>query len=197
MSLPDGARLGRYEVRSLLGVGGMGEVYLAEDTQLGRLVALKLLPTDVTADENRARRFMQEARAASALNHPNIIVIHEVGETEDKRLFITTEYIEGETLRQRLGGEGFKLPTVLDVAIQLAGALAAAHEAGIIHRDIKPENVMLRPDGYVKVLDFGLAKLIENSFPVVLEAATLAKQDTTSGMIVGTARYMSPEQARG
>ncbi len=136
----------------------MGEVYLAQDGRLGRKVALKLLPPEFTQDEDRVRRFEREARAASALNHPNILTIHEIGET-DGTTFIATEFIEGETLRQRLARRRMKLSELLDIAIQVSSALAAAHEGGIVHRDIKPENIMLRRDGYVKVLDFGLAKL--------------------------------------
>ncbi len=155
-----GQRLGHYQILSLLGAGGMSEVYLAQDTKLGRQAALKLLPAQFTLDSERVRRFEREARAASALNHPNIITIHEIGQTEQLH-FIVTEYVEGQTLRQRLANERMKLNEALEVAIQIAAALQAAHEAGIIHRDIKPENVMLRRDGLVKVLDFGLAKLTE------------------------------------
>jgi serine/threonine protein kinase len=138
----------------------MGEVFLAEDERLSRHVALKILPTEVAQDDDRIRRFEQEARAASALNHPNILTIYEIGEVEGTR-FIVTELVKGETLRERLRGEPLTLRETLDVAVQMAAALNAAHEAGIVHRDIKPENVMLRDDGLVKVLDFGLAKLTE------------------------------------
>src|SRR5215475_5716170 len=155
-----GRSLSHYQVLSLIGAGGMGEVYLAEDTRLRRKVALKLLPAQFTQDADRARRFEREARAASSLNHPNIITIFEVGQV-DGRHFICAEYIEGQTLRQRLAGDQLNLSVTLDVAVQIASALAAAHEAGIVHRDIKPENIMLRHDGLVKVLDFGLAKLTE------------------------------------
>ena len=184
-----GQRFGRYEIGELLGAGGMGEVYLARDTQLGRNVALKLLPSDYTADAERVRRFQQEARAASALNHPNIVTIHEVGE-HDGAQFIAIEYIEGETLRRRMARGRIGPGEALEIAAQAAGALAAAHRAGIIHRDVKPENIMLRPDGYVKVLDFGLAKLVEQA----VAAADLA--ESTPGVVMGTVRYMSPEQAR-
>src|SRR5438128_1981556 len=161
MSLAAGTRLGRYEIRSQIGVGGMGEVYLAQDTKLNRKVALKILPAEVAANQERMRRFVQEAKAASALNHPNIITIYEIDEsdggTPGKRVhFIASEFIDGETLRQRMRKKPMKLGEVLDVAAQIAGALAAAHAAGIIHRDIKPENIMIRADGIVKVLDFGL-----------------------------------------
>jgi len=172
----------------------MGEVYLARDTKLERSVAIKLLPARYTEDPDRVRRFGQEAKAASALNHPNIIVIHEIGEFDGLH-FIVTEFVEGRTLRQQMTGLQ-KLPVVLDVVIQVAGALAAAHAAGIVHRDVKPENIMLRSDGYVKVLDFGLAKLTEPQFSGT-EAPTIARVDTETGTVMGTARYMSPEQARG
>jgi serine/threonine-protein kinase len=189
--------IGHYKIKELLGKGGMGEVFLADDTELERLVALKVLPVEVANDSERIRRFVREAKAVSALNHPNIITIYEIGKTNDTH-FIATEYIEGETLHSRLNGEQMNLKTVLDVAIQTAGALDAAHRAGIVHRDIKPENIMIRPDGFVKILDFGIAKLIErHSESVEAKAATATKGLTRDGMIVGTASYMSPEQARG
>jgi serine/threonine protein kinase len=153
-----GRMIGHYQILSLLGAGGMSEVYLARDTRLERQVALKLLPPQFTRDADRLRRFIQEAKAASALNHPNIITIHEIGES-DGDYFIATEYIEGRTLRQLLTGAPQELSRALDVTTQVANALAVAHAAGIVHRDIKPENVMVRPDGYLKVLDFGIAKL--------------------------------------
>src|SRR5262249_3872542 len=162
--------------------------------RLGRKVALKFLPDDFTSDKNRLNRFKQEARAASALNHPNIITIFDIGQLEATH-FIATEFIEGHTLRQALAANQLKLSEVLDVAIQTAGALSAAHQAGIIHRDIKPENLMLRPDGYVKVLDFGLAKLtLEQAAPISPEASTVAKVSTNPGVVMGTVSYMSPEQ---
>jgi serine/threonine protein kinase len=142
----------------------MGEVYLASDTRLGRKVALKLLPAEFTRDAERMRRFEQEARTASALNHPNIITIHEIGAV-DQHQFIVSEFVEGETLRQRIKSGPLELETALEIAVQVASALEAAHRAGIVHRDIKPENVMLRPDGLVKVLDFGLAKLTGAAAP--------------------------------
>ncbi|MEK6279919.1 MAG: protein kinase [Acidobacteriota bacterium] len=188
-----GRTLGRYRIIAALGSGGMGEVYLAEDTQLGRKIALKTLPAHFTIDDERVRRFQQEARAASALNHPNIITIYEIGQI-DSRHFIVTELIEGETLRQHMAKTQMVISEVLDVAAQVASALATAHQAGIAHRDIKPENIMLRPDGVVKVLDFGLAKLTEQKGDD-FEAATLI--NTKQGMVMGTAHYMSPEQARG
>ena len=159
MPLQAGTRLGPYEVVALIGAGGMGEVWLATELRLGRKVALKLLPADLTRDPSRIQRFEQEARAASALNHPNVCTIHALDETNDGQHYIAMEYVEGETLRQRLSTSRLSLREALDIAIQVAAALSVAHAAGIVHRDIKPENVMLRPDGVVKVLDFGLAKL--------------------------------------
>lgn len=194
--------ISHYRIIRKLGSGGMGEVYLAEDVRLGRRVALKLLSDQFAADEDRLRRFEQEARAASALNHPNIITIHEVGLEKGTR-FITTEYIEGETLRQHISRKPMSLSEVLDAAIQMASALAAAHQAGIVHRDIKPENIMLRPDGYVKVLDFGIVKLTEDFADHQQAATDAATQETTvlvkteSNAVLGSPSYMSPEQARG
>jgi eukaryotic-like serine/threonine-protein kinase len=192
-----GRVLAHYRIVSLLGAGGMGEVYLAEDTRLGRRVALKLLPAHFTRDGERLGRFEREARAASSLNHPNVCVIHEVGEAEGGRRYIVMEYVEGVTLRERMAGARMKLGEVLDVAAQIASALAAAHASGIVHRDIKPENVMLREDGYLKVLDFGLAKLTERRRVGDSEGATRRLVETETGMVMGTATYMSPEQARG
>ena len=156
--LTAGQTIGHYQIVSQLGMGGMGEVYLAEDSRLDRKVALKILPATVASDQHWMKRFIQEAKTASALNHPNIITIHEIDHT-DAIHFIANEFIDGETLRQHLTGRRMALREVLDVGIQVASALAAAHKAGIIHRDIKPENIMSRRDGIVKVLDFGLAKL--------------------------------------
>ena len=193
MTLAPGTRLGRYEIRSQIGAGGMGEVYLAEDTELERDVALKVLPADAASDEQRMRRFIQEAKAVSVLNHPNILTIHEIGNTGDVQ-FMATEFVNGITLRERMKSGRMELSEVLDVSMQAASALATAHDAGIVHRDIKPENIMLRQDGYVKVLDFGLAKLL--ALPEMdKESQTIVK--TNPGLIVGTLRYMSPEQARG
>jgi len=196
MTIATGTRLGPYEILSPLGAGGMGEVYLAQDPRLNRKLALKLLPDKFTTDEVLLHRFEQEARAASALNHPNIITIHEIGEAEGRH-FIATEFVEGQTLRQRMR-QPLKLTEALETAVQIASALSAAHQSGIIHRDIKPENVMLRPDGLVKVVDFGLAKLAPRK-PVTpdADADTLPMLKTDSGVIVGTVAYMSPEQARG
>jgi len=190
-----GKQFGRYQIRSQLGAGGMGEVFLAEDAELKRLVALKVLPDEFSNDAERLRRFIQEARAASALNHPNILTIYEIGAANDLR-FIASEFIKGETLRQKI--QNLSLAETLDIAVQIASALEAAHSAGIVHRDIKPENVMIRPDGLVKILDFGIAKLIEKKAePIDAEAATTIKAGTNAGMIIGTAAYMSPEQACG
>jgi serine/threonine protein kinase/Flp pilus assembly protein TadD len=196
--LAPGTHIGRYEIRSQLGAGGMGEVYLAQDTKLDRKVALKILPADLATNQDRMRRFRQEAKAASALNHPNIITIYEIEQT-DSANFIATELIDGETLRLRIRSAPMKLGEILDVAIQTASALSAAHAAGIVHRDIKPENIMVRPDGIVKVLDFGLAKLTERPPPdsVDTEAPTRAVVKTQPGVVLGTTIYMSPEQARG
>src|SRR5262249_6994408 len=174
-----------------------GEVYLARDMRLERKVALKLLLDERTKDDQRLLRFEQEARAASALNHPNIITIYEISDYGSTH-FIATEFIEGLTLRKILTEGKMPLIAALDVAIQVASALSAAHEAGIVHRDIKPENVMLRRDGIVKVLDFGLAKLMETqAAPVDSQSSTVAKLSTEAGVVMGTPRYMSPEQARG
>ena len=195
--LAAGEAVGPYKIVSLLGEGGMGEVYLAQDERLGRQVALKLLPAQFTLDADRVRRFEQEARAVSALNHPNIVTIHEIG-TSNSQHFITTEFIDGETLRQHIASKQLNLGDVLDIATQIASALAAAHAAGIVHRDIKPENVMLRRDGIVKVLDFGLAKLASQELAAVsTHRATPATVNTNPGMVLGTVQYMSPEQARG
>jgi len=191
-----GDAIGSYEIVSFISRGGMGEVYLAQDRRLSRKVALKILPASFTRNVERLRRFEQEARAASALNHPNIITIYEISEAHST-LMITTEFVEGETLRQRLAHSSLSLSESLQVAIQIADALAAAHRAGIIHRDIKPENIMLRPDGYVKVLDFGLAKLIDPVSPASISEAQTKRVQTGSGIILGTVGYMSPEQARG
>lgn len=230
MPIAEGTRLDRYQIISPIGTGGMGEVYLAQDSRLGRKVAIKLLPAQYTLDTERLRRFEQEAFAASALNHPNIITIYEIGEAEGRH-FIVTEFIQGQTLRRRLAGGKVPVVEALEIATQVASALAAAHSAGIIHRDIKPENLMIRPDGYVKMLDFGLAKLTEKAISAEMveiafdsselhaetsadalfdEGASLSQDEdqfatapatvageTMPGVVMGTAQYMSPEQARG
>src|SRR4051794_2830278 len=202
-----GEAFSHFRILSLLGAGGMGEVYLAEDLRLGRKVALKVLPQDSMADQEAGRRFAQEARAASALNHPNIVTIYEIG-TENGRHFIAMEHVEGVSLRSVLSDRSLDLKRIVELMAQAASALAAAHAAGIIHRDIKPENLMLtgpvrRPTG-LKVLDFGLAKLMERPRKSLLtsDAATLTdardpRDHTGAGRIVGTVTYMSPEQAEG
>ena len=198
-TFPRGTRLGRYEVCSLLGQGGMGEVYRAHDLQLKRPVALKVISRSFIQDENRLRRFQQEALATSALNHPNIITIHEIG-SEEGVDFIATEFIDGVSLRQKLLHGALELDQALDFGSQIASALSAAHAAGIIHRDIKPDNIMVRSDGYVKVLDFGLAKLTEKlvkSHDDDPEGATKILIETPPGMLMGPVAYMSPQQARG
>ncbi len=193
-----GQQISHYQIMREIGRGGMGVVYLAEDINLSRRpVALKLLPAHLTTDPDRLRRFEREARAASALNHPNILTIHEIGQ-RDGRPFIATEFIDGKTLREQMRNQELQLSEALNIAAQIASALIAAHEAGIVHRDIKPENIMIRGDGYVKVLDFGLAKLMEQPFAAVdTEAATREMVKTSPGAVMGTAGYMSPEQARG
>jgi serine/threonine protein kinase len=196
--------LSHYRIVSKIGAGGMGEVYLAQDTsELGRTVALKILPAEIAKDRDRLQRFTQEARTVSNLNHPNILTVHEFGET-DFASFIATEYVDGVTLREHLSNRRLKLIDVLDVAIQIVAALNAAHEAGATHRDLKPENVMVRKDHIVKVLDFGLAKLSEpeavaggvNSAESQ-EAATKVLVKTEPGLVMGTVSYMSPEQSAG
>jgi len=197
-TLPTGTKLGHYKVLSQIGAGGMGEVYLAQDTRLDRKVAVKILPDEVARVEKRMHRFSQEAKAASALNHPNILTIYEIDETEGRH-FIVMEFVDGITLRQRLANrDTFTLTEVLDIAVQVTSALAAAHANGIVHRDIKPDNIMLRKDGLVKVLDFGLAKLTTVAGSEInSEAPTRTRVNTEPGMIIGTVAYMSPEQARG
>lgn len=194
-----GRQIGRYQLTSEIGSGGMGKVYLARDAKLGRKVAIKILPPESTSQPDMVVRFEQEAIAASSLNHPNIITIHEIGES-DGIYFITTEFIEGVTLRKRLEAGKLPIAEAADITLQIAKALEAAHSAGIIHRDIKPENAMIRPDGLVKVLDFGLAKLSATSSPGLIgdsEGLSLKQAKTTPGTILGTVSYMSPEQARG
>src|SRR5688500_2473446 len=203
--LEAGSLVSSYRIVGTLGEGGMGKVYLAEDSRLGRRVALKLLPASFVEDEERVRRFEQEARAASALNHPNILTIHEIGADGHLR-FIATEYVEGATLREHLKRRTeMRLGEVLEIGIQIAAALSAAHAARIVHRDIKPENLMLRPHGDVKVLDFGLAKPTEEEETArgggggVTGGDSFSKAlvNTRPGMVLGTTGYMSPEQARG
>lgn len=192
-----GEKFGYYKVNSAIGAGGMGEIYLASDTRLRRAVAIKVLPANLTQDASAVNRFVREAHAASALNHPNILTIYDIGEHSGIH-FIATEFVEGQTLRQRMKSAPLSLTETLDIAVQVASALSAAHDAGIVHRDIKPENVMIRSDGYVKVLDFGIAKLTEREPQKIdSDAQTLIQSATVPGIILGTVFYMSPEQARG
>ena len=207
MTISAGAKLGHYQIISRIGKGGMGEVYLAQDTRLDRKAALKFLTPEFASDRGRMDRFIQEAKAASALNHPNILTIYEVGSirpveadgiTEDLH-YISSEFIDGQTLRERIRSSSINIAEALDIAIQVAGALSAAHAAGIVHRDIKPENIMLRKDGIVKVVDFGLAKLTEQapSESMDTQAETRGAVYTDANVVMGTVIYMSPEQARG
>ncbi len=196
MTLAPGTRLGTYEILSPIGAGGMGEVYRARDARLGRDVAIKVLPAERAADPDRRRRFEQEARSASALNHPNILTIHEIG-TEGETTFIAMELVEGRTVRELVASGPLPTRKLLDVAAQTAEGLAKAHAAGIVHRDLKPENLMVSRDGYVKILDFGLAKLAEPSASDASSIQTAAGSPTEPGTVLGTAGYMSPEQAAG
>ncbi len=198
MSLPPKTQLGRYEIRSLLGAGGMGEVYLAQDTSLNRKVALKVLPAEVASNQDRMRRFKQEATAAASLNHPSIAHIYEIGE-ESGLNFIAMEYVDGSTLRQKIHEPEEELSKLLRILQHVAEGLAKAHDAGIVHRDLKPDNIMITSDGHAKILDFGLAKLIEqqtSTSSVSSEEPTIL-QHSTPGVILGTMGYMSPEQAQG
>ena len=195
MQLEKDALVSHYRILSPIGKGGMGEVFLAQDTKLDRKVALKILPPEFAEDADRMNRFIREAKSASALNHPNIITIHEIGESAGTH-FIATEFIDGKTLNEYAKAKSPDIKSVLDIAIQVASALDEAHRAGIVHRDIKPDNVMIRASGLVKILDFGIAKsLVETSSDE--EAATAIQAQTQAGMIVGTPNFMSPEQARG
>ena len=192
-----GSLIKQYRIGELLGRGGMGEVYAAEDTRLGRRVAIKLLPAAFGGDEDRLRRFMLEARAASALNHPSILTIHDIDDVDGTPLLVS-ELVDGVTLRERLRTGVLSLSDSLDIAGQIASALAAAHNAGIVHRDVKPENIMLREDGLAKLLDFGLAKLaLDADSPGSSADTQTALAHTTPGVVMGTTRYLSPEQARG
>jgi eukaryotic-like serine/threonine-protein kinase len=193
--LERGKCFGHYEIIEQMGAGGMGEVYLATDKKLERRVAVKILNEKFSRDESNLKRFIQEAKAASALNHPNILVIHEIGESEEAH-HIVSEYIKGVTLRESFKKKTLKLSESLDISIQIANALCTAHEAHLVHRDIKPENIMIRPDGYVKILDFGLAKLVERK-AVGFEESIVKQNQTAKGVILGTVNYMSPEQAKG
>src|SRR5213078_3679011 len=193
MSLTLGTRFGRYEILAPLGAGGMGEVYRAKDPRLGREVAIKVLPASFSKDPDRLRRFEQEARAAGVLNHPNITAVYDIG-THEGAPYVVSELLEGETLRSRLAGGALSQRKAIDYAIQVAHGLAAAHEKGIVHRDLKPENLFVTRDGRVKILDFGLAKLVQAQQS---DQATATLIDTQVGTVMGTAGYMAPEQVRG
>ena len=201
-TLVNNSIISHYRIVSKIGSGGMGEVYLAQDTKLDRKVAIKFLNEEFSKDADKLNRFIQEAKAASALNHPNILTVYEIGETGDTN-YIVTEFIDGKTLREHLSHkETLQLNAILKIGVQVSEALSAAHQAGIVHRDIKPENIMIRKDGYAKVLDFGLAKLSEpgavaTGSEAASEDATKVQINTTPGMVMGTVSYMSPEQARG
>src|SRR5437870_1093668 len=216
MSLAAGTKLGRYEIRSKIGEGGMGEVYLAEDTELHRKVALKVLPSEVASHQDRMRRFEQEATAAAALNHPHIAHIYEIGESDGTH-FIAMEFVDGLTLRRLIHEKQIDLPKLLRHLQHVAEGLAKAHAAGIVHRDLKPDNIMITSDGHAKILDFGLAKLLEprgqkpdpgsadgqpgwggGGEGGLSEVATaVMQQQSAPGVIMGTVGYMSPEQAQG
>ncbi|HET7286744.1 MAG TPA: protein kinase, partial [Pyrinomonadaceae bacterium] len=192
--------IAHYRIVEAIGAGGMGAVYKAYDNKLQRVVAIKLLPSEYVSQDDRRRRFFQEARAASALNHPHILTVYEVGEDEG-RPYIAMEYVEGDTIRQKITKNGLQLREALDIAIQIASGLARAHELGIIHRDLKPENLMLNRDGFAKILDFGLAKLVaerERALVADSEQKTLIRGiETQSGTLMGTVNYMAPEQLLG
>src|SRR5579863_5768034 len=196
MALTSGMKLGPYEIESLLGAGGMGEVYRAHDSRLNRTVAIKVLPASFSADRDRLQRFAQEARAAAALNHPNILSIFDIGE-EQGAPYVVSELLEGETLRDRLRTGALSIRKAIDYSLQVARGLAAAHEKGIVHRDLKPENLFLTNDGRVKILDFGLAKLTRPETASGSADAPTMQAATEPGLIMGTAGYMSPEQVRG
>ncbi len=196
MSLSAGTRLGPYEILSALGAGGMGEVYRACDPRLGRDVAIKVLPAAFSADPDRLHRFEREARAAAALNHPNILAVYDIG-TRDGQPYVVSELLEGQTLRETLAGP-LPVKKAVDYAIQICQGLAAAHEKGIVHRDLKPENLFITHDGRLKILDFGLAKLAESAGAAASASMRATKvAETTPGLVMGTVGYMSPEQVRG
>src|SRR5687767_4581353 len=194
--LSSGTKLGRYEIHSLLGEGGMGEVYRARDTELGREVAVKVLPFSFSADRDRLTRFKQEACAAGALNHPNILVVHDIG-AHDGSPDVVSELLEGDTLRKRIGGSSLSQRRAIDYALHIAHGLAAAHEKGIIHRDLKPDNIFITNDVRVKILDFGLAKLIQDDGTPQPSDIPTRRVDTDPGVVIGTVGYMSPEQLKG
>jgi eukaryotic-like serine/threonine-protein kinase len=196
MSLLPGTKLGRYEIRSKIGEGGMGEVYRARDTELGRDVAVKVLPSSFSTDTDRLQRFRQEACAASALNHPNILIVHDIGAHDDSP-YVVSELLEGETLRRRIAGTPLGQRRAIDYALQIANGLAAAHEKGIVHRDLKPDNIFVTNDGRVKILDFGLAKLTQLDGNQPQTDIPTRRVDTDPGVVLGTVGYMSPEQLKG
>src|SRR6202521_4046945 len=195
MAILPGTRLGPYEILSAIGAGGMGEVFSATDTRLHRTVAIKILPHDKLADPERKRRFLQEARAASALNHPNIVTLYDIANDHGVD-YLVMEYVPGKSLGKLITPPGLPLADALNYAQQIASALAAAHAAGIVHRDIKPANVVVTPEGQVKILDFGLAKLEEPRVDAQSETRTMEPALTEAGVVMGTVAYMSPEQAR-
>src|SRR5919198_251506 len=196
MIIAAGTRLGRYEIRSKLGEGGMGEVYLARDPKLGRDVAIKVLPASLSADAERLARFEQEACAAGSLDHPNVLAVHDVG-TENGSPYVVSELLEGETLREKSSGAPLPQRKALDYALQIARGLSAAHERGIVHRDLKPENVFVCTDGRAKILDFGLAKLTQADGERAQTGVPTRRVDTDPGAVMGSAGYMAPEQVRG
>src|SRR5712692_8241763 len=196
MTIAAGTKLGPYEIIGPLGAGGMGEVYRARDTRLGRDVAVKVLPSTFSADADRLRRFEQEACAAGALNHPNILIVHDIG-THDGSPYVVSELLEGETLRQRIGATALAQRRAIDYALQVAHGLAAAHEKGIVHRDLKPDNIFVTKDGRVKILDFGIAKLTQADGSRSQTDIPTRRVDTDPGVVMGTVGYMSPEQVRG
>src|SRR5215470_13891176 len=196
MSLAPGTKLGRYEIRLKIGEGGMGEVYLARDVEIGRDVAVKVLPPTFSTDPDRLKRFQQEACAAGALNHPNVLSIYDVGK-HDGSPYVVSELLEGETLRKRIGGAQLGQRRAIDYALQITNGLAAAHEKGIIHRDLKPDNIFITNDGRLKILDFGLAKLTQVDGGQVQTDIPTRRVDTDPGVVMGTVGYMSPEQLKG
>src|ERR1700745_1927432 len=196
MVLTPGTKLGPYEIQSSLGAGGMGEVYRARDTRLGRDVAIKILPADYASDPERVRRFEQEAHASATLNHPNIVAIYDVANRAEA-FYVVTELLEGETVRQRLADGVLPARKAIEFSTQIAFGLAAAHEKGIIHRDLKPENVFITRDGRVKILDFGLAKLKQLEGGSEKTDIPTESPGTEPGLVMGTMGYMSPEQVRG
>src|SRR5438128_3088507 len=196
MTIAAGVRLGPYEITAPLGAGGMGEVYRARDTRLGRDVAVKVLPSSYSDDKDRLHRFEQEACAAGALNHPNILIVHDIG-THDGAPYVVSELLEGETLRERMGGTAQPQRKAIEYALQVAHGLAAAHEKGIVHRDLKPDNIFITKDGRVKILDFGIAKLTQAEGSQSQTDIPTRRVDTGPGVVMGTVGYMSPEQVRG